>query len=258
MNRACSRSRLRNPLLFTPLNLFSTGEQGAWYDPSDMATLFQDDAGTIPVTAAGQVVGRMRDKSGNNHHATQVTAASKPILRNTGTLWWLEFDGVDDFLSTGNIDLSATDEVSVFTGLRKLSDAATAIAVEFGNGNDAQGIFYALNVAGGAFQCKSRGSVNAFLNTAVYAAPFTGVVSMISNISAPSLVARVNTIQTSTATSQGTGNYGNYPLYIGRRAGTSLPFFGNIYGLIVRGALTDSSGIAASEKYMAAKSGVTI
>ncbi|MCF7725789.1 hypothetical protein [Sulfitobacter sp. M22] len=48
---------------FFPASLFANGEQGAWYDPSDLSTLFQDAAGTVPVTAAGQPVGLMLDKS---------------------------------------------------------------------------------------------------------------------------------------------------------------------------------------------------
>jgi hypothetical protein len=48
---------------FSPALLFAAGEQGAWYDPSDITTLFQDTAGTTPVTAAGQSVGLMLDKS---------------------------------------------------------------------------------------------------------------------------------------------------------------------------------------------------
>ena len=49
--------------LYSPLSLFANGEQGAWYDPSDLSTLFQDAAGTTPVTAVEQPVGLMLDKS---------------------------------------------------------------------------------------------------------------------------------------------------------------------------------------------------
>lgn len=48
---------------FDPRDLFSAGEQGAWYDPSDYSTLFTDSAGTTPVTAVEQFVGLMLDKS---------------------------------------------------------------------------------------------------------------------------------------------------------------------------------------------------
>jgi hypothetical protein len=47
---------------FNPRSLFAAGAQGAWYDPSDFSTLFQDSAGTTPVTAFGQPVGLMLDK----------------------------------------------------------------------------------------------------------------------------------------------------------------------------------------------------
>lgn len=60
--------------------LFSAGEQGVWYDPSDFSTMFQDAAGTIPVTTVGQAVGRILDKSGRGNHATQTTDTKRPVL----------------------------------------------------------------------------------------------------------------------------------------------------------------------------------
>jgi hypothetical protein len=59
-------------------------------------------------------------------------------------------------------------------------------------------------------------------------------------------------------TDQGTGNYGNYPLYIGRRAGTSLPFNGHLYSLIGIGRLTTDSETLALEKAIAKNTGVTL
>lgn len=67
-------------------SIFATGEQGFAYDPNDLATLYQDAAGTIPVTAAGQPVGLMKDKSGRNNHASQTVSASRPILQQTPIL----------------------------------------------------------------------------------------------------------------------------------------------------------------------------
>jgi len=66
---------------FSPASLFTSGVQGAWYDPSDYTSLFQDSAGTTAVTAVEQPVGLMLDKSGNSNHASQATAASRPVLR---------------------------------------------------------------------------------------------------------------------------------------------------------------------------------
>lgn len=43
--------------------LFSNGEQGFFYNPNDLSTMYQDAAGTVPVTDVGQPVGLMLDKS---------------------------------------------------------------------------------------------------------------------------------------------------------------------------------------------------
>ena len=48
---------------FSPSTLFALAEPGVWFDPSDLTTLFQDPAGTTPVTAPGNTVGLMLDKS---------------------------------------------------------------------------------------------------------------------------------------------------------------------------------------------------
>ena len=45
------------------------------------ATMFQDSAGTIPVTASGQLVGKMLDKSGNGLHVTSASDAVRPTLQ---------------------------------------------------------------------------------------------------------------------------------------------------------------------------------
>lgn len=49
--------------VWSPLTLFAASEVGVWYDPSDFSTMFQDSAGTTPVTAVGQPVGLILDKS---------------------------------------------------------------------------------------------------------------------------------------------------------------------------------------------------
>ena len=47
---------------FSPATLFYSGEQGIWLDCSDLSTMFQDSAGTTPVTAVEQPVGLILDK----------------------------------------------------------------------------------------------------------------------------------------------------------------------------------------------------
>ena len=57
------RSRIRPVGPFAPSSLFFGGIPGAWYDPTDLSTMFQDSTGTTPVTAVEQPVGLILDKS---------------------------------------------------------------------------------------------------------------------------------------------------------------------------------------------------
>jgi len=103
---------------FSIADLFASSEQGAWYGPSDLSTLFQDSAGTTPVTTAGQPVGRMLDKSGRANHAVQATAAARPTYQTGPARATL--DKVDD-------RLSVTVPVGGFTGTMVLAtDQGTA------------------------------------------------------------------------------------------------------------------------------------
>jgi len=92
---------------WTPEELFTGGSSGSvWYDPSDMDTLFVDGVGT-KVTASGQAVYAMYDKSGNNYHQFQTTAGSRPIFRISGTRRYLEFPNTSARMTTsGNISLN--------------------------------------------------------------------------------------------------------------------------------------------------------
>ena len=112
--------------------LFANSEQGAFFDIAPQY-LFQDAAGTVPVTEPGQTVGRVLDLSGNGHHATQAINEQRPVYRTDGTRHWLEFDGVDDRmelngsmdLQAGSIFLALMEQVGM-TGHRGLVSSGTA------------------------------------------------------------------------------------------------------------------------------------
>lgn len=435
---------------WSPAKLFTSGEQGVWYDPNDLSTLFQDSAGTTPVTAAGQPVGRMLDKSGRGNHATQPTAASRPIfsrhpttgLRNqlthtqeldnpaagfwtrigatvsvvgtafkvvgnaaavdsrisnafkvsgsgsahvssvyakadgagymhlsrsgegvwfnlstgavhfarpgyTGfvsspdvdgyrryevrftetlgeasdrdvriatsvsapinsdpnsvgndgvkgilvkkpqhergsaasnyqlvvsasdvteegqdSVWYLRTDGIDDWMQTNPINFTATDKVTLFTGVRKLSDAVTAIIAELSvsTASNAGAFYMAAPPSSGlqGFGFAAKGTSQATATTSTHAAPYTAVVTGVGSIPAPSTTVRVNGAASVITSTLGTGNYGNYPLFLFRRAGTSLPFNGHFYGLTIVGRLCTAFEISSEEKRLAAATGVTL
>lgn len=245
--------------------MFASGEQGAWYDPSDLSTMYQDAAGTIPVTAVGQPVGKILDKSGRGNHATQGTTTSRPTLQQDASgKYYLSFDGVDDYLSTGSIDFSSTDKMTVLAGLRKLRDSPSGTVVEASTNSETNnGAFLMTAPPGGGntFLFGSRGTQLFYAYTpvgGVWAAPISVVQSGISEIPLKVNMRLNGALAAQQLVSQGTGKYGNYPLYIGRRGGTTNPFSGNLYGLIVRGAQTDDLHLTHAEKYLAYKSGVTL
>jgi hypothetical protein len=96
---------------FSPASLFAGGEQGGWYDPSDLSSMFQDTAGTTPAVV-DLAVARINDKSGRGNHATQAASSSQPILRTSGGLYWLEVDGLDDQMQSASFSLAATSMMS--------------------------------------------------------------------------------------------------------------------------------------------------
>ena len=332
--------------------LFANGTQGVWYDPSDFSTLFQDSAGTTPVTAVEQPVGLILDKSGRGNHASQPTATSRPVLsarvnqylatetlatqdvttlaaqyrlsfEGTGTVTlsgtatgvysagshlitctagtltstvsgsvtkadlrvantgaglpayqrvntatdydtvgfppYLKFDGVDDGMVTNSIDFTSTNTMTLVAGLRKLNDAS-ALPVELSsNYNSNPGSMY---ISSGpdpsnGYKAAARGSAapdashgSAWLGSA----PDTSVLAASHNIPGDNTTLRRNGVaQTPGEFDKGEGNFGNYPLYIGRRGGTSGPFNGCIYGLIVLGGLGDDAQIRRIESYVNSK-----
>ena len=347
-------------LRFSPLSLFSGGAPGAWYDPSDLTTLFQDSAGTTPVTAVEQPVGRMLDKSGYGNHAFQATSASRPVLsarynlltatetlstqsvttaattqtlrftgtgsitltgtaigvytagtysvtttagsltltvlgtvtqadlrvanngitqpayqrvntstdyNTTGFLPYLRFDGVDDGLSTNSISFTATDKMSVFAGVRKLSDAAVGVIAELSTGAGSNnGAFILHNQTS---PIGYRFAAGAWITTpvlgaddaSVFAAPITNVITALSNFAGATLVDELNmringlTPTQSRSGSVSSGNYGNWPLYIGRRGGSSLPFNGQMYSMIIVGKAVTAGELSSTEAYVNQKTG---
>lgn len=197
----------------------------------------------------------------------------------TGFPLYLSFDGVDDSLATGSIDFSATDKMTVFAGVYKASDAAAGMVCELGanTGLAANTGTFAMSVSPTngtdrlSFGAELRGTgggvdgAQATRQARTYTAPVSAVLSSQSDISqatvATEITLRVNGSSagiTDLGSSAGTGNFGNYPLYIGRRGGSTLPFNGRLYSLVVRGAATDATQVSATERYVASKSGISL
>ena len=238
-----------NPLSLSPK---------VWYDPSDLSTMFQDTAGTTPVTAAGQSVARINDKSGNGNHATQATAGSRPTLGQDGNgNYYLQFTS-SDFLETAGIDLTGTDEFTAFAGFQ-LDTATNDNPVYDFSGGVGAGSFFA-NTNGANFYTSVRGasaSVTRQISSAMVAnTPY--VLTQRANLGQlPAFLAtgaRLNSTDrvasTFAAGPSGGGNFANANLRIGRL--TTVYLRGRVYQFILTDKVEDSNVLNA-EQYINSK-----
>lgn len=180
-----------------------------------------------------------------------------------GFPWYLKCDGFDDGMVTNTIDFTATDKMTVWAGVTKLSDAANGIVTELsadGSANNGSFNVFAPVTGSAAYRFVSKGTSagSALVANATYPAPHTAVVTGIGDIANDTDNLRVNTSATTgTVLDQGTGNYGNYPIYLFRRGGASNPLNGRDYGQIVRGAASTAAQVSNVERYYARAMGLS-
>ena len=252
---------------WSPTALFSSGEQGLIYDPSDFSTLFQNSAGTTPVTAVGQPVGKILDKSGNGNHASQATSAYRLVLRQDGSgYYYLELDGVDDSLSTASVDFTGTNCISIFTGERPTVGGSFPMIVSNSTAPDSSaGSFRAdMTYSTSKYVLQCRGTTTRTIKETAsgFSFPSTNITYRKLQLGTVSSVAmRVNAVDQAltdlSTTNPVVGPYGNYPIYIGVRGdgASSTRFAGRIYSLIVVGRVMTEQEIISAEKWINSKTG---
>jgi hypothetical protein len=245
---------------FSPLSLAPV----AWYDPSDISTLFQDSAGTTPVTASGQPVGKMLDKSGNGNHLLQATAASRPTYTVTSGLAYLAFDGVDDFMSVNAASLRFLGDLTLSAAAYKnagstygdilscLTNAGTINPYEFRFTNHAtvlQPEFVAANGAAAETDTAVAGALGSFATSYVVSArrSIGATIELSTNKTRETLAhTMVPTSDASSAFAMGAESTG------------ALPLAGRIYGALVKGSRLSDASLAALETWLGAKAGLVI
>lgn len=177
---------------------------------------------------------------------------------------YLKCNGTSSAMLTNSIDFTATDKMTVVTGVRKLSDRYDSI-IELSATLSNAGSFQIANNTTNAYGYALNGSVVAAYAPTTYIPPISNVLAGLFDISGALIVneitPRINGIVNQTnsvaSPSAGTGNFGNYPLYLFARGGTTLWLNGNFYGAIIRGAQSDTASVTQTENYMATKTGIT-
>lgn len=240
-------------------SLFNTCTQGCWYDPSDFSTMFQDAAGTVPVTAAGQPVGKILDKSGKNNHLSQATEANMPTLEVDSLGYYrLSYDGVND-LESATIDFSASDKLTIAATF-KTAIASDYSVMSLGAVTADAGTFDFGTYSGGAvlyrsgatpFGARATTSFGASTITTLATCNLGGATQATEN---PTL--RVDGAQFDLTDygsgDTGGGNFGEYTFKLG---GGITQLDGYIYGAMCFDRILSESEIAVVEAYLKNKSG---
>jgi hypothetical protein len=175
----------------------------------------------------------------------------------SGFLPYLAFDGTDDSLLTNSVDFTATDKMTVWAGARKNLDQFLILAESSSDltANNGSFAIYPGTVNIGAFGVRGTTFRQADSASGAWGTPATVVLCGQADIAQPVTSIRVNGTQSNNTASLGTGNFGNYPLYIGRRNNATLPFNGNLYSLIIRGAQSSAAQISSTETWVNGKTG---
>ena len=235
-------------IAFNPELLFDSSTEGAWYDPSDLSTLFQDSAGTIPVTSDGDPVGLMLDKSGNGNHASQAISSARPIYRTDGTYHWLDCDGVDDHFKLSGMVLRFEQTVAII-GSRSDSNVFSE-GQYFGWRPNGVERFYAF----------SKGIAK---NIAIQLDANTGIDIVRSfRWDDPGFSLEFDRVVHVSDSDSITGDI-EIRSFLGGSGGDDIDsvtnfFKGRFYGGVIAVRAVDDSAVSYTEEYIAEKSGVTL
>lgn len=191
----------------------------------------------------------------------QVKSAFEITETGVSSLCNLHFDGVDDRLLTGTLDLSHTSQMTVIAGVEKLSDpTARGTVINFvDNGFRNFSLEVPRPTVGSTRWLHSGASTSREVEHLLQVgerALYTGL----SDLDAPHLVLRANGAQVGQDMSlTGGGPFRSGPICIGDYVTPSgRRFHGRLYGLIVIDRWLTPTEIASAEAWMARKQGITI
>jgi len=235
---------------FHPSDLFTGGFGGFLVDPSDISTLWQDVAGTIPVTADQDPVARVDDISGNGNHLT--ADGGNTAVYSTANGRFSLSGGA--FFQSGYIpqtpqtmftahEVSSPSIFGVMIGSRAGSTGSTNNYI----GHGMIGISGVLATAGAS-------------QTIIQAGAGDRVVAL-GAWSASDLDLRVNRVDATTV-SNGLASSGLEPTGYLHRAqggtGTNFPAIGSNFASGVIGRLLTAQETADLEDWLAVRAGVTL
>jgi len=242
------------------------GILGGWWDPSDFSTMFQDSAGTIPVTAVGDFVGLIKDKSGRGRDLFNTTTAQRPTLqRDANGYYFLQFDGIDDNLySTSGLWAGAQMMAAIaFKNLGSASGALFELTPDPDNINGSFNMYIASS--GTAITANIRGSALPQNDGIFTIGPIgtlftlTAMWDLTKTTNAEQKIVRVNgQFIPNPAPLKVTGNPGTFAnavLYLGRRGKPADPVNVAFYGGAIVGKSVTATESLVVEQFIGQKAG---
>lgn len=252
---------------FNPTTLFSGGQPGWFYDIADTGNMWQDSAGTTPA-AVNSPVGKVNDKSGNGNHLIQATAAARPILRQSGSLYYLEFDGVDDILGTvAAVNLTGVAQLGMSLAFTPNNSTPNVIK-EFGPGSLPGGFYNACSdsVAGNlSMECYTDNYNVVLSSAATFGSGVTSVFTCQNMDATQALAANMIPLRrngvalaSTVFTDVGVAGlaFGNMTFYLGGRSPAGPFASAKIYGEICRGGAFSATEVANVDAYHMQRSGL--
>ena len=211
----------------SPTNDITNGLVGYWtFDGKDTAW-----------TSA--TAGTVTDRSGNANTGTltSMSQSSSPVIGKHGQ--GLSFDGVNDIVSTGALDLSGTNVVTASVWFKKTAgynDSEEIILEHSVNVNSNVGFFIDIDWVAATILVTLRGNVGVsqeyFSMSEDNNWHHLVVVYNMGNSSADEIssvyVDNVLTSTTPNTTNENTGNFASQNVFIGARSGGSLPYGGSL------------------------------
>ena len=258
--------------------MFGNSERGGWWDPSDISTLFQDTAATTPVTAPGQAVACILDKSGNNNHFIQTTSGYRPVYQvDSNGYPYLQFtEANSNYMyqpSTTNPLNLGTTSVSVLYSLKQ--DSTTTYQYLFARsylGGSAGRYLTQSNAGTSSLYYDVNGTTNISTNftfsdttsphVCVSTMDRTGITAL-SYLDGVSTGTQTGSSTNDTATNQLTSFaclLGAYPDTSSTASGfaSGYMFDGRLYGLVVRIAAIDAAKNAYTQTALGTGIGLSI
>jgi hypothetical protein len=223
-------------------------------------------SGVHAPATSGEPVGYWRDKSGNNRHATQATAASRPTVGSQNGRTALTFDGASSWMRTERTQYAAR---SVFTVFRRTASAASyTYKAVFAKQQSVEatvygGSAYASSQTGGFSVASSATSNRLYWNNAALSAAYVQGASMPLADAANYQVgvpAALDTVTPALLYAEVAGEAsGNQAWFVGTEPyGTARKYPADVLECLIYNRALTTSERRSLERYLARRWGITL